>query len=291
MKQGPTLSAIQFRSSKIYSFTANTFRLFLLHSFLSILFLANSYAQENDFPYREFYPDVPILELEAAKKAYEKNEAVFVDIRSSMEFEAIHIKKAVAVDFSMLKYLDELQQVWKNNPGRKIIVYDNGISSVKSYICVQDAMDSGIKDIYAYDGGIQAWAEKYPQDILLLGEQLEDPAAQLIPYEKFLEILLDFDTFKQKIAASPNAKIIDARDPKQRVEKIEGLEKALPIPLNKFIQNIINKERMKEDQLFIFDQVGGQVRWLMYYLEKHNYENYYFLEGGATAVLNEQKYR
>ena len=48
---------------------------------------------------------------------------------------------------------------------------------------------------------------------------------------------------------------------------------------------------MKDKQLVIFDQVGKQVLWLMYYLEDKGYKNYYFLKGGATSVLKEQKYR
>lgn len=41
----------------------------------------------------------------------------------------------------------------------------------------------------------------------------------------------------------------------------------------------------------IFDQVGKQVRWLMYYLVNSGYTNYFFLDGGATAILKEQEYR
>jgi len=48
---------------------------------------------------------------------------------------------------------------------------------------------------------------------------------------------------------------------------------------------------MKDKQLVIFDQVGKQVLWLMYYLEDKGYKNYYFLKGGATSVLKKQKYR
>lgn len=264
---------------------------FLIHFQLAILLMGSSICSATDFPYRKFYPDVPVLDLTDARIAYENGSTVFVDIRSDMEFETIHIKNAVNIDFSMLNYIADLEKLGQSNPGKQIIVYDNGINSVKSYIAVQDATDGGMTNISSYDGGIQAWAETYPQDILLMGSQLKDPATELIPYSKYVEILLDFDTFKQKIAESPHAKVIDARDPKQRTDKIVGLEKALPIPLDKLIHNIINAGRMKNDQLFIFDQVGGQVRWLMYYLEKEGYSNYYFLKGGATAVINEQKYR
>ena len=57
------------------------------------------------------------------------------------------------------------------------------------------------------------------------------------------------------------------------------------------IKNIIDKGNMKDKSLFIFDQVGKQVNWLMYYLVDNGYSNFYFLDGGATAVLKSQDYR
>ena len=41
----------------------------------------------------------------------------------------------------------------------------------------------------------------------------------------------------------------------------------------------------------VVDQVGKQVRWLMYHLEDKGYKDYAFLKGGATAVLKDQRYR
>ena len=77
----------------------------------------------------------------------------------------------------------------------------------------------------------------------------------------------------------------------QRVQKFTEFDKVLPIPLDKLIKNIIDKERMKDKQLLIFDQVGKQVAWLMYYLEDKGYKDYYFLKGGATSVFKDQTYR
>jgi len=253
--------------------------------------LVSSICYAENFPYREHYPDVPIIELVDVRNGYEKGEVLLVDARTKMEFDTIHPQDAIHVDFSNQQFLSDLLLLRKNNPGKKIVVYDNGITCLKCYIAVQDAMDEELENIYAFDGGVQAWAEAYPEDTLLMGKQIKDGDKELIPYEEFLKISLDFDTFKQKIADSPNAKLIDARDPMQRTKKISDFKNALPIPLDKLIRNVINRGNMKNDQLFIFDQVGRQVRWLMYYLEQHGYNNYYFLNGGATSVLKEQQYR
>jgi len=145
-------------------------------------------------------------------------------------------------------------------------------------------LEANIKNVYAFDAGIPAWANAYPRDTILIGKEIRDPGKQLIPKSEFAKTTIDFATFKKK-ATAENAVVIDARDPMQRVQKFTVFDKALPIPLDKLVKNIIDKERMKDKQLLIFDQVGKQVKWLMYYLEDKGYKKYYFLKGGATSVL------
>lgn len=259
--------------------------------YFSALFAMSSFCHAGEFPYRQDYPEVPIVELADVRSGFEKGEIIFVDARTKMEFDTIHIRDAVHIDFSTQQFLSDLLELGRSNPSKKIIVYDNGITCLKCYIAVQDARDEEMENVYAYDGGIQAWAEAYPADTILMGEQIKDGKKEIIPYEQFLNISLDFETFKQKIADSPSAKVIDARDPIQRTKKLPGVDNVMQIPLDKLIRNVIDKGHLKNDRLFIFDQVGRQVRWLMYYLEKEGYKDYYFLKGGATAVLKEQQYR
>lgn len=255
-----------------------------------LLFLAGA-SPAADFPYRKNYPDVPIIELKELRGGYEKGEVLLVDARTKMEFDTIHPRDALHIDFSTQQFQSRLLELGEQNPDKSIVIYDNGITCLKCYLAVQDALDEDMENVYAFDGGVQAWAEAYPQDTILMGELISDPVKQLIPYEKFQSVSLEFETFRKKAAESANAKIIDARDPKQRTKKLPGFENAMPIPLDKLIANIIEKGHMKNSQLFIFDQVGRQVRWLMYYLDRHGYKDYYFLDGGATAVLMDQEYR
>ena len=147
-----------------------------------------------------------------------------------------------------------------------------------------------IPNVFAYDAGIVAWAISYPTDTMLLCVELVSTEKQLISAEQFIQRNLDFDTFKEK-AASNNVMVIDARDPIQRKQGVPGLEKALHISLDKLVKNIVNKEHLKDKQLLVFDQVGRQVNWLMYYLVDKGYTDFYFLKGGATAVLKTQDYR
>ena len=252
--------------------------------------LAGSICFAGDFPYRKDYPDVPVVELEELKAGYDDGSFVIVDVRSSIEFDTIHPKGALHVNLSSADFEANLNNVSEQHPGKKIALYCNGITCLKSYNGTMKAIDAGLKNVYAFDAGIPAWAKAYPSETLLVGKPIIDSEKQLIPNSAFANKTIDFDTFK-KVAAAPNALVIDARDPMQRVGKLPGFEKALPVPLDKLIQNIINHDRMKDKQLVIFDQVGKQVRWVMYHLEDKGYKDYYFLKGGATAVLKEQKYR
>ena len=255
-----------------------------------IFSLVSSVCFAEEFPYRKDYPDVKIVELEDLKAGYDDGSFIIVDVRSTIEFQTIHSKGAFHVTLSSTAFVANLKNVSNQNPGKKIAAYCNGITCLKSYKAAQKAGDAGMKNVYAFDAGIPAWAKAYPAETLLVGKPIVDPEKQLIPKSEFQKKIVDFKQFK-KMAAAPNAQVIDARDAMQRVGKLPGLENALPIPLDKLIQNIINPGRMKDKQLFIFDQVGKQVRWLMYYLEDKGYKDYYFLKGGATAVLKEQRYR
>jgi len=256
----------------------------------SVFYAAFSCLAE-DFPYRKDYPGVKIVELADLKAGYDNGSFIFVDVRSSIEFDTIHPKGAIHASLSNADFIANLQNIARQNPGKKIAVYCNGITCLKSYMAAQEGGDAGINDVYAFDAGIPAWTKAYPSETLLLGKEVVDPDKQIISKSDFMERALDFESFKNKFNEAVSPVAIDARDPIQRTQKLPGLENAMPIPLDKLIRNVINKGNMKDKQLFIFDQVGKQVNWLMYYLVEQGYTEYYFLEGGATAVLGDQNYR
>ncbi|MCL7488117.1 MAG: rhodanese-like domain-containing protein [Desulfobulbaceae bacterium] len=231
-----------------------------------------------------------VVELEELKAGYDNGTFMIVDVRSTLEYEVIKIKGAYHVDLAKPGFIQKLQALAAQYPARKIAVYCNGVTCLKSYKSAMDAAEAGMDNVYAFDVGIPAWSAAYPSETLLLGKEVTDPQKQLISRSELEKVMLSFETFQQK-AAENNAMVIDARDPIQRTHKLPGFEKALPIPLDKLIKNVINKGNLKDKQLMIFDQVGKQVQWLMYYLVDQGYSNFYFLEGGATSVLKEQEYR
>ncbi|MFW6415658.1 MAG: rhodanese-like domain-containing protein [Thermodesulfobacteriota bacterium] len=103
---------------------------------------------------------------------------------------------------------------------------------------------------------------------------------------------MSFATFINK-AAEKDTVVVDVRSPIQRTRNLPGLKdvKVMEKPCNSFINDIVKKERMKDKTLLIFDQVGKQVKWLMYYMADKRYTDYYFLRGGVADVLQEQEYR
>ena len=139
-----------------------------------------------------------------------------------------------------------------------------------------------------------------------------------IPKSQFEEKCLTWEDFKS-MAAQDDVRVIDARDNVQKGfmttaaeaelsqeeksileefrQKNTALLDALSVkntvivqPFDQLIKNIIQKGKFQDQTLLIFDQVGKQVRWLMYHLETTGYSNYYFLSDGAYGVIGIQAY-
>lgn len=266
---------------------------YLIFSPVSILLIISfiySSCYATEYPYRDNYSFVNIIEPAELKTGYDSGEFIIVDVRSKTEFEAIQISGAVNLPYGNLKFTHNLLTLAGNNPDKKIAVYCNGIDCIKSYKAAEDALYLGMSNVYALDAGVAAWAKEYPSATLIQGKTLTDPEKLIHDDNIFQKICLDFETFK-KNAAKKDTVIIDARDPIQRSKKLPGLDNPLQVPLDKLVKNIINKGNMKDKELYIFDQVGKQVRWLTYKLIDQGYTHFYFLEGGATSVLKEQQYR
>lgn len=247
-------------------------------------------AAAEDFPYREKYPDVPTISTQDLFDKYKQGEMIIVDVRSDIEFSAIHPVGSQHIPIGRADFIDRVGALIEKNPRAGIAFYCNGITCLKSYEAVEKAREAGCKNCFAYDAGIPDWEEVYPEHTLLLGEKVTDPAKQIIPEREFKKHLLGFEEFRSR-ASDPKAIVIDVRDHIQKSGDLPGIETALSIPLDKFIPNFVEREINQDKTLLIFDQVGKQVFWLMYYLEKHGYQDYFFLNKGATGVLEKQEYK
>ena len=243
-----------------------------------------------DFPLRKKFKNVPVIEIKDLKADYDKGNVIIIDTRSKIEFAVIHIKGALHIPLSNRNFVKNVKKLISKNKDKKFVFYCNGITCSKAYRSTKKLQEEGLKNIFAFDGGVPMWVNDYPSETMLFDKAVTDPKKQVIPKKDFTDLCLTFDDFKAK-AKSSNTVVIDARDFIQASEKLPGFEKVLSIPLDKLIPNIIAKKRMQDKHLLIFDQVGKQVRWLMYYLKKNGYKNFNFLKKGATEVLKKEKYR
>ena len=247
-------------------------------------------AVASNFPGRDKFPEVPYIVSEDLFKAYESGDAIIVDVRSSIEYSVIHPVDALHIPVSKMDFVKKVEELRSANAGKKIAFYCNGTTCLKSYIATQKAKEAGIENVFAYDGGIPEWVMVYPGKTLLLGKVVSDPEKQVIPKSEFKKKTMGYDDFKSA-AANEGGIVVDVRDAMQRSEELPGMGKTLKIPMDAFIPNFVEKKKNQDKPLFIFDQVGKQVRWLEYYLVENGYTNYKFLKGGATAVLKDQKYK
>lgn len=256
---------------------------------LSVGFMSISPAAATGFPGREKFPDVPYIGSMDLFKAYTSGTAIIVDVRSTIEYKVIHTLDALHIPVAKMDFANKVKNLVVDNPGKKIAFYCNGTTCLKSYIAAQKAKKAGVDNVFAYDGGIPEWVMLYPEKTLLLGNVVTDPEKQVIPKSEFKKKTLPFEAFKAKVQQEAGL-VIDVRDSIQRSKQLPGIGKTLKIPLDTFIPNFVEKKKNQNKTLYIFDQVGKQVRWLEYYLVKHGYKNYIFLKGGATGVLKDQKY-
>ena len=265
-------------------------KLFYMVLIVVFVFGFVSIAAASDFPYRKDYPGIPTIDSYDLFASYKSGNVVIVDVRSKIEYEVIHPDGAVHIPISKKGFVNNVKALIAKNPGKKIAFYCNGITCLKSYKAAKKAKEAGLTNCYAFDAGIPVWATLYPNNTKLLGKTLVNPEEQLIPKSNFKKKCLGFDDFKAQLNAN-GGMAIDVRDHIQRAKKLPGLKKGKAIPMDNFIPHFVAKKVHQDKTLFIYDQVGKQVRWLEYYLVENGYEDYFFLAGGATSVLKSQEYK
>jgi len=246
-----------------------------------------AFAADEDFPGRKKYPDVPYIELADLFSKQTSGEVIIVDTRSNYEFETLRIKGAVNIPVANETFVEDIRKL-RNNSDKTIVFYCNGHRCMKSYIAAKLCMEGDIKNVSAFDAGIFDWTKKYPNQAILLGSTPVDPA-KLIASKSFQSRLLHPDKFSEYIIDSEkNRIVIDVRDKFQRagVGFYPGIERWASLDDRQKLQRYIDQAKRENKTLFIYDEVGSQVRWLQYALEKAGVQNYYFMEKGARAYYD-----
>lgn len=87
--------------------------------------------------------------------AREYENRIIVDVRSKMEFEVIHVEKAVHIPVSTARFTRDLAAVREKGGSVPIAFYCNGHSCAKSYEAAEQAREAGFQNVFAYDAGIR----------------------------------------------------------------------------------------------------------------------------------------
>lgn len=252
---------------------------------LLLLFASGQFAlaANKEFPGRDLYPSIPYIELDDFHKKF--SETVVVDVRSQYEFSTLHIKGAKNIPLSGKTFVNDMRQL-RAKTDKKIVVYCNGRTCMKSYKAARKAGINDIKGVVAFDAGIMDWSKAHPKLAVLLDEPLND-AKKLISKEKFHDHLISPSKFGERIA-STNDIVLDVRDRFQRegLSMFVGREYRVSLDDKRKLLRYIKKAQGDNKALLIYDAAGKQVRWLQYYLEQQNMKNYYFMKGGIRAYYN-----
>lgn len=239
-----------------------------------------------DFPGRKKYPKIPYIELADLYKTLK--DVVVVDARSKLEFETLRVKNSVNIPVASKQFEEDVAKL-RATSDKPIVFYCNGHTCMKSYIAVKKSIDASINNVYAFDAGIFDWTKAHPDQAVLLGASPVN-VAHLIPKSQFKKRLLSPDNFSER-ATTPGKKlmVIDVRDKFQRagVGFYPGLERWASLDQQEKLDRYIKKALKQNRTLLIYDEVGKQVRWLQYALEKAGAKDYYFMNKGARGYYNE----
>ena len=81
------------------------------------------------------------------------NDVLIIDVRSTYEFQVLHINGALNVPITNLGFMPTLNRL-RENDHRELVFYCNGMTCKKSYLANIKAQQHGINDSYTFDLGI-----------------------------------------------------------------------------------------------------------------------------------------
>jgi len=258
----------------------------LLSVVLGLIALSAAYASDGTFPGRAKYMDVQTMEMADLKNKFDQ--VVIVDARSSLEFDTLRIKGAVNIPVASKTFEDQVKAL-RAGTNKPIVFYCNGRTCMKSYISVRKSKAAKVDNTYAYDAGMFEWAKSYPEMAELLGKSPVN-ASDIISKNHFASRLLEPTAFSDNAyKLGEKSLILDVRDKYQRGAAgfFPGKEKWASLDNQEKLTTLIKEAKQTNKTLFIYDEVGKQVRWLQYALEQAKVKDYYFMAKGAKGYYAE----
>lgn len=262
------------------------FRRILILGLAGLLGMSISHANDKGFPGRVKFPEVKTLDLSELQDRLDQ--VVIVDARSRLEFDTLRITGAVNIPVAAKSFEAEIQAL-RDTTAKPIVFYCNGRTCMKSYLAARKAAAVGVKNTYAYDAGMFEWARAYPQHAQLMGKSPIE-ISDIISGDKFQQHLLHPEAFSNEAnRLGEQSMILDVRDKYQRgaTGLFPAVERWVSLDQKEKLNQFLKRASSENKTLFIYDEVGKQVRWLQYALEEANVDNYYFMQKGAKAYFDE----
>ena len=238
-------------------------------------------ASAQDFPLRAKYPQEVFIST--ADLASSKDKMIVVDARDQTEYNVLHIEGARLLPVETMR-ADDLKALRPDGDTRRIVFYCNGGACEKSYKASAKAALWDIPNTVVYDAGVFAWAKAHPDKSLFFDKPLTEDAlkSSLIPETALAAVCLDLATFKAR-TSDPSYTIYDLRERSDRSAKPVTFRNDNRLVLDAFVA-ALEKGTIPKSKLLVYDNVGKQVMWLQYYLNRYGITEYYFLKGGVQTA-------
>ena len=283
----------QLRSNKTHStplikfvknkFIKKIYRISYVVLLSYLMAISSTFAKADEFPGRRLYPTIDYIDIDAFHQKLQKDEIILLDVRSSFEFETLHISKATNIPLSSPLFVAKVKKL-RETDARPIVTYCNGRTCMKSFKAAKKLVNDHVANILVFDAGVMDFARAYPKETTLLGKPLNN-ANRLISQTSFSKHLVNPENFGKHIANS-KAILLDIRDRVQREDGISlfaGREHRVSLDSTRRLDRYIEKAKKDKVGLLVYDAAGKQIRWLQYHLEQSGIDNYFFMAGGANA--------
>jgi rhodanese-related sulfurtransferase len=239
-------------------------------------------------PPRQVFAAYGLKYIEMDDLVKKLDDYTIIDLRPAFSYDVLHIKGAYSISFSTTQneFVAEVKKLVKETK-KPVVFYCNFKLCVMAFKAAIYMKNAGMSNVLVFDTGIMPLAKEHPTDCILEGKPMES-ASQLIPTADFDAHLLSPDKIMALVDADPNAAIIDIREKWQRagISWFQMRDVNIPYSDADTLKSTILQANDHGRTLYFIDVKGKQVIWLQYWLKSHNVKNYWFVKGGAAAMIN-----
>ncbi len=227
---------------------------------------------------RDLYPDLTFIEANTISSNYLNY--TIVDVRTNYEYRVLRMVDSISIPANDPSFDVRLRNLVRKHK-QTVVLYGNGGKERHAHDAARIAKRNKIENILVFDGDIQSWAETSPQYTELNSKAINDENT-LIDISKLNGKLLPEDEFN-KTYSRDNSLLLDIRDDAQTSKHpLQSNAEHIPLDHQSKLLQFLNRAKLEDKTLLIYDDFGLQVRSLIYQLQKLNIENYYFLKDGMN---------